>query len=79
MHQRDKEKMTFMTNDANYFYKVMSLDLKNISVTYQRLIDKVFKCHIRHNVEVYVDVVKYESCEKHVEDLNKVFATLRKQ
>jgi len=36
MHPWDKEKSTFMTDDANYYYKVMSFDLK-------RLMDKIFK------------------------------------
>jgi len=43
MHPRDKEKTTFMTADANYYYEVMSFSLKNVGVTYQRLMDKIFK------------------------------------
>jgi len=34
-HPRDKEKTAFMTNDANYYYEVMSFDLKNAEATYQ--------------------------------------------
>ena len=29
MHPRDKEKTSFMTVDANYYYKVMSFGLNN--------------------------------------------------
>ena len=29
MHPKDKEKTTFTTDDANYFYEVMSFGLKN--------------------------------------------------
>jgi len=35
MHPRDKEKMTFMVDDANYIYEIMSFGLKNTSATYQ--------------------------------------------
>lgn len=34
MHLPDKEKMTFITEDANFCYKVMPFDLKNAGVTY---------------------------------------------
>jgi len=30
MHPRDKDKTTFMTDGANYFYEVMSFGLKNV-------------------------------------------------
>jgi len=63
MHQRDKTKITFLTNDVNYYYEVMSFDLKKAGVTYQRLMDKVFKGLIDQNVEFYVDdiVIKSDS------------------
>ena len=35
MHLPDKEKMTFITEDANFCYKAMPFDLKNAGVTYQ--------------------------------------------
>ena len=71
MHPKDKEKTTFTTNGANYFYEVMSFGLKNAEATYQRLMDKIFKKMIGRSVEVYVDdiVVKYDSCGQHVKDL----------
>jgi len=43
MHPRDKEKTAFMMDGANYYYEVMSFDLKNVRATYHRLMDKVFK------------------------------------
>ena len=34
MHPPDEDKMTLITEDANFFYKVMPFDLKNIGATY---------------------------------------------
>jgi len=79
MHPRDKEKTAFMTADANYYYEVMPFDLKNAGATYQRLMDKVFKGLIGRAVEVYVDdiVVKYDSFDQHLKNLDEVFKALR--
>ena len=80
MHPKDKLKTAFMADDANYFYEVMPFGLKNVGATYQKLMDKVFKGLIRNNVEIYVDdvVVKFESRERHIKDLQEVFIALRK-
>ena len=43
MYPPDESKTTFIMKDANFYYKVMPFSLKNVSATYQRLIDKVFK------------------------------------
>jgi len=59
-----KEKTTFMTADANYYYEVMSFGLKNAEVTYLRLMDKIFQGLIGRCLEV-----KSDSFEQHVEDL----------
>jgi len=79
MHSWDKEKTAFMTDDVNYYYEVMSFDIKNVRATYQRLMDKVFKGLISQCVEVYVDdiVVKSDSCDQHIKDLEEVFEALR--
>jgi len=34
MHTSDEEKMTFITEDANFCYKVMPFSLKNAGATY---------------------------------------------
>ncbi len=80
MQHKDREKTAFTTDDTNYFYKVMSFDLKNAGATYQRLMDKIFKEMIGRSVEVYVDdtVVKSESCSQHIKDLQEVFDALRR-
>ena len=80
MHHSDRGKTAFTTDDANYFYKVMSFDLKNAGATYQRLMDKIFKGMIGRSVEVYVDdiVVKSDSCGQHIKGLQEVFDALRR-
>ncbi|XP_068461731.1 uncharacterized protein [Phaseolus vulgaris] len=80
MYEPDVPKTAFTTDTANYCYKVMPFGLKNAGATYQRLMDKVFKDQIGKNMEVYVDdmVVKSGEIEKHLEDLEEVFAQIRK-
>jgi len=79
MHSWDKEKMTFMTTDANYYYEVIPFDLKNVGATYQRLMDKIFRGMIGRCVEVYMDgiVVNFDSFDQHIKDLEEVFEALR--
>jgi len=58
----------------------MSFGLKNVVATYQMLMDKVFREQIGKNMEVYVDDMIVKSCEvqRHVKDLEEVFARIRK-
>jgi len=75
----DMQKTAFITDDANYFYRVMPFGLKNVGATYQRLMDKVFSHLMGQCVEVYVDdmVVKSPSHHQHAEDLSALFSALR--
>ena len=68
-----------ITDNVNYYYEVMSFGLKNARATYQRLMDKVFQGLIGRDVEVYVDdiMVKPNSCDQHIKDLEEVFEALR--
>lgn len=56
----------------------MPFGLKNAGATYQRLMDYVFQDMIWRSVEVYVDdiVVKSESSEQHISNLQEVFQAL---
>nr|KYP61330.1 Transposon Ty3-I Gag-Pol polyprotein [Cajanus cajan] len=80
MHPRDEEKTAFITDSANYCYRVMPFGLKNAGATYQRLMDKIFRHQLGKNMEVYVDdmVVKSGNLDKHVADLAEEFQQLRK-
>ena len=57
----------------------MPFGLKNVGVTYQRLVNKMFNKHINKNMEVYVDDMLIKSKEKlvHLDDLRETFATLK--
>nr|KYP44061.1 Retrovirus-related Pol polyprotein from transposon 17.6 [Cajanus cajan] len=80
MHSADEEKTAFITENANFCYKVMPFRLKNAGATYQRLMDKVFQRQIGRNIEIYVDdmVVKSNSLVDHIADLAEIFGELRK-
>ena len=79
MATSDMNKTAFITDDANYFYKVIAFGLKNAGATYQRLMDKVFNHLMGKYIEVYVDnmVVKSPSHHQHAQDLSAVFFALR--
>ena len=77
MAEKDKEKIAFITDRGTYCYKVMSFRLKNASVTYQRIVNEVFKTQLDRN-KAYVDnmMVKSMSMAQHITDLQKTFTTI---
>ena len=79
MFQLDEEKATFVTPHGLYCYKLMSLKLKNVGVTYQRLMMKIFKPLICRTVEVYIDdiVVRSKTQVEHVQHLEETFHLMR--
>ena len=58
----------------------MPFDLKNVGVTYQRLVNHMFPPQIGQNVEVYVDDMLVKSLDegKHLDDLQETFDMLRR-
>ena len=46
MDPTDQEKMAFIIEEGLYSYRVMPFGLKNISATYQRLVNKVFSTRL---------------------------------
>ena len=71
MDEADQEKMSFVTSQGLFYYKVMPFSLKKAGATYQRLVNHMFCPQIRRNVEVYVDdmLVKSLDEEKQLDDL----------
>ena len=71
----DQEKTTFVMPTGNYHYKVMPFGLKNVGLTYQRMMTKMFEPQLGKNIEVYIDdmVVKSKTNIEHVNDLGSVF------
>ena len=79
MKEADQEKTSFIISQGLFYYKVMHFGLKNAGATYQRLVNHMFCLQIGRNVEVYVDdmLVKSLGEEKHLDDLQETFDTLR--
>ena len=79
MNEDDQEKTSLITNKRLFCYRVMPFGLKNVGVTYQRLINKMLRNQIRRIVEVYIDdmLVKTKDEENHLEDLEETFKTFR--
>nr|KYP56681.1 Transposon Ty3-G Gag-Pol polyprotein [Cajanus cajan] len=80
MYPPDEAKTAFITDSANYCYKVMPFGLKNAGATYQRLMDKIFRNQIGTSLEVYVDdmVIKSASGPDHIRDLRSIFDEVRR-
>ena len=75
----DQEKTSFVTSQGLFYYKVMPFELKNVGVTYQRLMNRMFAHQIGRNVEVYVDIMLVKSIreDEHLSDLQETFDTLQ--
>ena len=80
MHVPDEEHTFFIIDRELYCYKVMPFGLKNARVTYQRLVNMMFREQIGKTIEVYVDdmLVKSKTVVDHVAHLSDTFAVLRK-
>ncbi|XP_012852903.1 PREDICTED: uncharacterized protein LOC105972487 [Erythranthe guttata] len=79
LDEKDQSAVSFITATGTYCYVVMSFGLKNAGATSQRLMDKMFRTQLGHNIEVYVDdmLVKSKKRSTHLADLAETFATLR--
>ncbi|GKA08176.1 reverse transcriptase domain-containing protein [Tanacetum coccineum] len=79
MAMEDEEKIAFITSQGIFYYLKMSFGLKNVGVTYQRLVDKAFQKQIGRNLEVYVNdlVTKSHTEEEIILDIEETFKTLR--
>ena len=78
MHSPDTEKMAFITPHGLYCYNVMPFSLKNVGVTYQRSMTKIFRPLMGKTMEVYIDDmrVKFKECPDHSLHLQETFKLL---
>ena len=75
LDEADQEKISFVTSQRLFYYKVMPIKLKNVRAMYQGLVNRMFIQQIGRNVEVYVDdmLVKSKKEDRH---LREKFETL---
>jgi len=80
MHEPDQEDTSFIIDVGLYCYKVMPFGLKNAGATYQRLVNAMLKHQIGKTMEVYINdmLVKSKKVVDHMENLEEMFAILRK-
>ena len=78
MHPPDVEKTTFITPHELYYYNVIPFGLKNVGVTYERLVTKIFWPLIGRTMEVYIDdmLVKTKERPDHTKHLEETFKLL---
>ncbi|GJT85107.1 reverse transcriptase domain-containing protein [Tanacetum coccineum] len=76
--EKDEEKTAFYTREGVFCYKRFPFGLKNAGATYQRLIDKVFRCQVGRNMEVNADkmVIKSDSEEEMLADIKETLERL---
>ena len=79
MDEANQEKISFVTSQGLFCYKVMPFGLKNAGATYQRLVNHMFHPQIGRNVEIYVNDMLVKSRDKkiHLDDLQETFDMLR--
>jgi len=75
------KKKKFKTNSNNFYYEVMSFDLKNAEATHQRLMDYIFMDMLGRSVEFYVDTLssnltQLNNISKTYEKSSKPFTTM---
>ena len=76
----NQKKTSFFTSHGLFCYKVMPFGLKNIGVTYRRLVNKMFAQQIGRNLKVYVNDMLIKSTHEvsHLNNLQETFITLRR-
>ena len=79
-YKPDEEHTSFITDYGLYYYKAMSFSLKNIGVTYQRLVYMMFKNLMEKTIELYMDdmLVKSRMARDNIERLRQMFNVLQK-
>lgn len=80
LHPDNREKTAFSTHNGHYEFLRMPFGLKNAPATFQRMMNNVLRAHVNKICVIYMDdiLVFSTSLQEHVENLGKVFETLRK-
>lgn len=80
MIELDQEKTLFITSKGTYWYIIMSFELKNAEVTYQRLVNSMFAPLIGKKMKFYIDnmLVKSTKATWHEVDLDEACKILCK-
>jgi hypothetical protein len=71
INPEDKEKMSFITPGGTYCYWQMLEGLRNVGLTFSRMIDEVFDEQTGKNLVAYIDdlVAKSDKKDTHIQDL----------
>ena len=56
--------MTFITTHGLYCFNVIPFGLKNVRVTYQRMLTKIFRPLLGNTMEAYIDDMLVKSKER---------------
>lgn len=68
MYKPDREKITFMIEQANYQYNTMPFILENSRTSYQRMMNKVFNEKIGETMYTYMDGMIIKSNKEKLHD-----------
>ena len=79
MSIKDQDKIGFIINEGVRYYKVMPFGLLNTGVTYQQMMNMVFKDQVKWNLEVCIDdmLIKSTDLDGHLEDLEEIFKVMK--
>ena len=71
--------MMFIIDKRVFCYKVISFGLKNVGITYQRMMNKGFKDQMGRNLKVYIDdmLITSRSLDNHFTDLEEKFIVMK--
>lgn len=80
MAKEIQPRTSFITPNGTYCYMRMLFDLRNAGATFVRLVQTVFWCQIRRNVEAYIDRIMVKSPRESdlVADLFEAFDNLQR-